>query len=186
MARIHREAFEVKTTGQIHLLDSKVYYEILIGEENLDDVHSLLFSIYAMKDNLKKLFVVKGLDPSLVESAVSGSPELSICIDLHNSFKHGGLDRKPRSGTTPSIKEPSFRFSVPRPGQDGPVTMPIYRESQGEGLKFVGLSSTDPGSVEKRFEVVDSGGKRLGDFFDIAAVGIGGWESMLKGIDLGG
>ncbi len=180
MRDLYLVAFEVKPSGFSFDVEGRKYREILIGEVAIHDLHHLLYSIYAMKDNLKRLYAALGMNPSLVEASVDESSDLAICIDLHNAFKHGGLDRGSRSGKYPKMKGLSHTFSLKSPARgSSPIQINFQKLPSGRYRPF-SADSDDPDSVEKNCDVVDVDGQSLGDLFDIAAMAISVWEKLIK------
>ena len=65
-------------------------YETASSDEARDAVFHFFQDAYHLKDWIKNDPKVAGVaDP---EGLVNGSPELSLCADLCNGTKHGGLD----------------------------------------------------------------------------------------------
>ena len=64
----------------------------------------LVANIASLKDHLKK-WCRRNSSPFDAERFLNSSREAAIVHDLWNSDKHGGLDRAPRSGVTPSVAQ---------------------------------------------------------------------------------
>ncbi|MHA1573523.1 MAG: hypothetical protein ACTSX8_05975 [Alphaproteobacteria bacterium] len=71
--------------------------DLVIGDPGPLDLARVFFiECQNLKDYLKR--DPRIADPMIVESFINSSPMLKLCIDIGNSFKHAGPDRKPRSG----------------------------------------------------------------------------------------
>ena len=65
-------------------------------------LQSFFIHAYHLKDALIKDQSI-GLEKSVIEGTITNSPILSLLADLANLDKHSQLDRKPRSGSIPTI-----------------------------------------------------------------------------------
>ena len=112
------------------------------------EVRSFFIHCYHLKDSLKKDLTIALRED--VEKFITGSNSLSLAADYANSFKHGGLDRKTRSG-----------------------------EVLGKTNKHLRLDLTPTGFVgSARMELTISGEKY--DAFTLATECINEWNSYLK------
>jgi hypothetical protein len=87
----------LRAHARLIALASDIGKTAIIGDQAAKDATTAFFmECYHLKDWLKK---DSRITPTrAIEDCITNSPALSLAADLCNSFKHGGLDRTPRSG----------------------------------------------------------------------------------------
>ncbi|HBB87022.1 MAG TPA: hypothetical protein DC047_05355 [Blastocatellia bacterium] len=85
---------------------------LVIGDpEPMDLYRAFFIECQNLKDYLKKDSRIS--DAKMVESFIDNSPMLKLCVDIGNSFKHAGLDNKPRSGMR--LAKVNYAYSINLP-----------------------------------------------------------------------
>lgn len=69
------------------------------------EAKALVVDLYSFKDHLKDASAVHGVPGADIEAHVSNTPTLSLLADLANTIKHGALNKPPRSGAAPTIRD---------------------------------------------------------------------------------
>lgn len=153
----------------------KQHYHIL-GIKNpvdrKDEILNLMVWVWSMKDHLIKKMEMSGIAKVQSKLAVEGEIlrcfELQICMDVANSEKHSGLDRKSWSGLHPEIQ--AGGFVAPQES-----LRKITLDENG-----ITLDVDKPELVRFPANVHDSQGCYLGDALEILDVAISRWESFIK------
>ncbi len=136
-----------------------------------DSAFNLLIWIWNAKDYLKKRGALLGIDGRMVEEAVNDDADLAVCADLANLLKHGGLDRRSRSGLNPRLGKVSFR--APQTA----LASLTFRSFE------VAIDISDPSQVEFRLPVLDETGEEIGDAFRYATSAIQSLEYLRDEIE---
>jgi len=94
MKREYQKLIIINSNNKIIIDD--VVQPGISNTDSHDGSENFFNQCYHLKDWIKK-------DPSIsfsenIEDFINKSESLSLCADYCNSFKHGGLDRTPRSG----------------------------------------------------------------------------------------
>ena len=144
------------------------------SDAELANVATLLVAnIACIKDHLKSW--CKSADRVFEGDALIDSDiNVAIVHDLWNIDKHAELDKAPRSGCIPKIKDlhQSLRLSTGKQAHSiSPDDMYIQT-----GLRLVGSGSA---TLAISGSVVDENGKTLGDFSDICEKAVVSWEKAL-------
>jgi hypothetical protein len=88
----------IGATWQVEIPDFGTQKYTLNGVKDFaemkDDIANLTIWIWSLKDYLKEWATENGHDPQMIEAFVNQNPELCLCADLANTFKHGSLDRQ--------------------------------------------------------------------------------------------
>lgn len=126
--------------------------------EAMDSAENLIKWIWDSKDYLKKRAESVGKEGARIEGHVNQNIFLSVCADLANGLKHGGLDksRKPRSQMSPRLGEISFTFPQAAIG------------SLVFGDHHVAVNVSDPDRVEVKLPILAENSDLIGDAFDFA------------------
>jgi hypothetical protein len=144
-----------------------------------NSVFSLVSNIASIKDYIKA-WCIKNGKPFNGESIINSNKNVAVVHDLWNIEKHYELDKPPRSGCTPKIRNlrQSLQiFTGPDKGSHASFTMdPVTGEMK--------METGGSGSVSLRItgEVIDENGKGLGDIFSICSKAIEAWEAELKNL----
>jgi hypothetical protein len=125
-----------------------------------DDAENLICWIWNSKDYLKKLADQPEFESVNIENAVNRSPELSICADLANGLKHGGLDRWQRTAHNPRLGEVGYSVHGKAVGN-----LAFYATK-------VEVSISDFDEVNVRLPVIDESRSHLFDAFELCSLAI--------------
>lgn len=173
LQRITDAAREKEGAGfeyQVTLDDGSVHTYRVERMRSLDTLEdgtaNLCLWIWNAKDYLKKRAHALGRDPQAVEEAVNASTELSLCADLANGLKHGGLDRTPRSDTHPRLGRASY--TMPH-GSVGSIKFEAFK---------VTVEPRDLEAVHVAVPVVDEQGQVVEDALELFARAITRWEEV--------
>jgi hypothetical protein len=143
--------------------------------EAMDSAENLIMWIWASKDYLKKRAINVGEKSPNIEELVNKNIFLSVCADLANGLKHGGLDKSrgkgPRSGMNPKLGEVSF--TVPQAAISSLVLSDHY----------AGVNVSDPDKVEVKLPILAENGDHIGDAFDFAYQAIKALEQLRNEIE---
>lgn len=136
-------------------------------DEVQDDIESLFVWLWSLKDHVKKFLEAKGKGSAWVESEISADQYLSICADIANRAKHGGLDRGSRSGKYPKLGQ--LKYQVPQTAVSS-ITV---------GAFDVGINIARPRQVVLEMPVLGDDGRCLGDAFKYLDYALKGWEKII-------
>ncbi len=125
-----------------------------------DDAVDLICWIWNSKDYLKKLANQPEFEFINIENAVNRSPELSICADLANGLKHGGLDRWQRTVHNPRLGEVGYFVHG-----EGVGNLAFYATN-------IEVSISDFDEVNVRLPVIDKNSSQLFDVFELCTLAI--------------
>jgi hypothetical protein len=141
--------------------------------EAMDSAENLIKWIWDSKDYLKKRADIVGINGARIGEYVNQNTFLSVCADLANGLKHGGLDksRKPRSQMSPRLGEVSF--IVPQAAIGSLVF----------GDHHVAVNVSDPDKVEVRLPILAENGDPIGDAFDFAYQAIEALEKFRNEVE---
>jgi len=136
-------------------------------EEVQDDIESLFVWLWSLKDHVKKFLKENGKSSGWVEPEISADPYLSICGDIANSAKHGGLDRGSRSGKYPKLGK--LNYQIPQTALAS-ITVKAFD---------VGVSVSNPYYITLEMSVLGGDDKYLGDAFKYLDYALKGWEQII-------
>ena len=165
------------TAWQCKLPNGEVHTYCMVGvrthAEAMDSAENLIKWIWDSKDYLKKRAESVGKEGARIEEYVNQNIFLSVCADLANGLKHGGLDksRKPRSQMSPRLGEVSFTFPQAAIG------------SLVFGDHHVAVNVSDPDKVEVKLPILAENGDLIGDAFDFAYQAILGLEKLRNEVE---
>jgi hypothetical protein len=158
--------------GEIHTYGM---FGVRTHAEAMDSAENLIMWIWASKDYLKKRANYVGKESRSIEEFVNQNFFLSVCADLANRLKHGGLDKSrgkgPRSGMNPKLGEVSFTFPQTAIG------------SLVFSYNYTGVNVSDPEKVEVKLPILAENGDHIGDAFDFAYQAIQALEHLRKKVD---
>ena len=136
-------------------------------DEVQDDIESLFVWLWSLKDHVIKFLKAKGKASGWVDPEISADQYLSICFDIANSAKHGGLDRGSRSGKFPKLGK--LKYQIPLTAVSS-ITV---------GAFDVGMSVANPRQVTLEMPVLGDDGRCLGDAFMYLDYALKGWERII-------
>lgn len=149
------------------LENGEVHKYILKGikspEEVGDDIENAFVWLWSLKDHIKKT----AKDGDALERQVNGNSYLSVCADLANGLKHGGLDRKSRSGKIPSFG--NLKYHIPQ----GAIKELAF------GAFDVGIDINNAHLVNWEMPILDNQSNIIGEAFDCLDQCINAWESII-------
>ncbi len=148
--------------GEIH---KYILKGIKSPEEVEDDIANAFVWLWSLKDHIKKT----AKDGDAVERQVNGNSYLSVCADLANGLKHGGLDRKSRSDKTPSFG--NLKYHIPQ----GAIKELAF------GAFDVSIDINNAHLVNWEMPILDNQNNTIGDVFDYLDHCINAWESIIDG-----
>jgi hypothetical protein len=158
----------VGTSWDCSLENGEIHKYILKGikspEEVEDDIASAFIWLWGLKDHIKK-YAKNG---DVVEAQVNGNSYLSICADLANGLKHGGLDRKSRSGKTPSLG--NLKYHIPQ----------AAIKELAFGAFDVSIDINNAHLVSWEMPILDNQNNAIGDAFDYLDHCINAWELIIN------
>ena len=181
--RLARHAKATKRHGgegsawQCTLPNGEVHTYGMVGvrthAEAMDSAENLIKWIWDSKDYLKKRAESVGKKGARIEEYVNQNIFLSVCADLANGLKQGGLDksRKPRSQMSPRLGEVSFTFPQAAIG------------SLVFGDHHVAVNVSDPDKVEVKLPILAENGDLIGDAFDFAYQAIQALEKLRNEVE---
>lgn len=106
-----------------------------------------------------------------IELKINSDKDLCICADLANSLKHGGLDRKPRSGESPKLA--ALKYQMPQKAIESILV----------GANFQHVVVSHPELVKLEMPVLGDSGQLLGDAFKFLEHALSTWENIVKEVD---
>lgn len=151
-------------SGEVHTYS---IFGVKPPEEVEDDIETMFIWLWNLKDHVKKFSESKGKSGNWVESEINTNPYLAICGDIANSLKHGGLDRKSRSGKSPKLGQLEYQF--PQECIDR-----ICFEAFGAVLIV-----KKPKLVKLKMPILSGENKYLGDAFKYLDYAINAWEKII-------
>lgn len=147
----------------------------IIEDDILANFYNIIHNIASIKDHLKNKY-------QNVELVISNSQVLKLIIDLDNADKHGYPLKRPRSGTTPKIVNPTSYFRLEAGQTFGsitkitslidPKTMELKRTSEIGEIKMSGMVVFDA-------QIIDENGALLIGFQDLIEQSIKAWEDII-------
>jgi hypothetical protein len=157
------------------VLATDIGREAVVGDHAAADAARQFFiECYHFKDWLKK--DARITRPEAVEDHISGSPALAIAGDLCNSFKHAGLDKKPRSGL--DLSQINMAYSLDLPVAAEPGTIRFERNpSDGDTITISRSNRIGPPIATARVTLTLGGNRH--DAFDVAQQCIADWNVFL-------
>ena len=135
-----------------------------------DQVISLIYSVYHLKDHIITWARGNGRSSETVERTVNSSRALRLCADLANQDKHGRLKGKGRSKEYPQYGTVT-RGLRPRDGK-------VVVERSANGRMLAQVSDRTP--VIFSLEVVNSQGEVIGEAVEIAKQAMDDWRHLLS------
>ncbi len=148
---------------------------------NLAD--QLIANIASIKDHLK-VWCAKNGAPFHGDALINANFAVAVVHDLWNINKHAELDKPPRSGIRPELKNlrTNLVLSVAAAGSSvtvtvDPRTSQLVTMTSGEGKPQLGLVA----------DIVDENGNEVGAFESICAQAAEAWEAALAaaGVPIG-
>jgi len=136
-------------------------------EEIQDDIESIFVWLWSLKDYVKKYSMKKGRPQNWLEEKINSDLSLCLCADIANSLKHGGLDRKTRTGKKPKLGPVTYSF-----GKDAMESLVFYAFKVETNIK-------NPEKVNLKMDVFDESGLIIGDAFGLIDYGINAWEAIM-------
>lgn len=138
-------------------------------EEVEDDIANIFIWLWSLKDYIKKSF--DNIVP--IEKQVNANHHLSICADLANGLKHGGLDRNSRSGKRPVLGK--LKYKIPQ----------LAIKELSFGAFSVGIDINNAHLVEWGMPILDDLSNPIGDAFECLDHCITAWESIISDLEKG-
>ncbi|RLE44683.1 hypothetical protein DRJ25_06480 [Candidatus Woesearchaeota archaeon] len=149
--------------GEIHKYTLK---GVKFPEEIEDDIASAFIWLWSIKDNIKKMCK----DDQWVEAQVNSNPYLCICADLANALKHGGLDRKSRSGKNPMLGK--LKYKIPQ----------AAIKELSFGASTVGIDINNAHLVEWGMPILDDSSNSVGDAFEYLDHCLNAWDLIIESL----
>lgn len=145
--------------------------------EMLNLAMALFANIATMKDHINKWCRSQGM-PAIGDSIINSNLDVAIVHDLWNIDKHGGLDRAPRSGRTPQLRDVRRSLSLSSGTAAGSGAMFVFDPRTGK----VTSETTGDGSASLELDgtIVDENGTQLGRLSEIAGRAAAAWEKALR------
>ena len=138
----------------------------------------LIHNIASLKDHLKK-YCTKNSISFDVENLINTDTDVAIIHDLWNIDKHFELDRPPRSGHTPEIKDLKQTMQLTA-GKNSSVFMTVDKSGKlVQNVKGIGS-----GQLVITGSVIDENGNALGDFIEICQRAVNSWEQAFKQVGI--
>ena len=164
---------------QCTLQNGEVHTYAMVGvrthAEAMDSAENLIKWIWDSKDYLKKRAEYVGKEASNIEEFINQNIVLSVCADLANGLKHGGLDESkgkgPRSGMNPKLGDVSFTFPQAAIGRL------VFSDH------YAAVVVSDPGKVEVKLPILAENGDHIGDAFDFAYQAIQALEQLRNEVE---
>jgi len=147
--------------GEVHKYTLK---GVKSPEEVEDDVANAFLWLWSLKDHIKKC----SQNGDWVESQINSNDYLSVCADLANGLKHGGLDRKSRSGKTPKLGK--LKYQIPQ----------TAIKELAFGAFDVGIDVKDAQLVAWEMPILDGQDNLIGDAFEYLDHCINAWELIIN------
>lgn len=159
------------SSGEVHIY---VMAGVRTHADAMDSAENLIKWIWDSKDYLKKRAETVGRKGVEVEKFINQNIYLTVCADLANGLKHGGLDksRKPRSQRSPRLGEISF--TVPQAA----IGSLVFTDHHCE------VSVSDPEKVGIKLPIFDENGEGIGDAFEFAYLAIQELEKLRKEVEV--
>jgi hypothetical protein len=140
-------------------------------EDIQDDIEDAFVWLWSLKDYVKKYSIKAGRNSQWVEDKVNLDTYLSVCADIANSLKHGGLDKHRRSMKDPRLG--NVEYSIP---QKAISAFTIYSSKVVTNVK-------NPTLVELKMDIVDKFENRIGDAFEYLDYAVKAWERIINEVD---
>jgi len=137
-------------------------------EEVEDDIANVFIWLWSLKDYMKKSF-----NNASIETKVDANQHLSICADLANGLKHGGLDRNGRSGKRPVLGR--LKYKIPQ----------AAIKELSFGASTVGIDINNAHLVEWGMPILDDSSNSIGDAFEYLDHCVTAWESIISDLEEG-
>ena len=135
----------------------------------------LITNIASIRDHLKEWCEQKNTDFK-GDSLINTNRSVALVHDLWNIDKHAKLDRKPRSGVIPSLRE-LRRSLVLTTGTAAGSAVSFSMDMDGN--QSIQTENGGSAKLEIVGRVVDQNGKDLGDFRTICEAAIDAWWAEL-------
>ncbi len=130
-------------------------------------------NIACLKDHLKVWVKSNGVALD-VEAFVNSNQDVALLTDLWNVHKHMQLDRKPRSGHTPSVVDLKRSLSFTTAGApDSYVRVDL---DPATGKMVIDASPGSSADLVITGDIVNERGARLGDFAEVCENACIAWE----------
>ncbi len=137
----------------------------------------LIANIASIKDHLR-VWCSTQKCPFLGEDLINKNQAVALIHDLWNVDKHARLNKPPRSGFTPHLKELSTSLSLTTGTAAGSNVAVTFDRLNGKMNTMSGNGGS--ATLTLQAQVVDENGKILGDFATICAEAVTEWEKALK------
>jgi len=147
------------------------------NQVNLANTATLLVTnIACLKDHLKA-WCQKNGRPFEGDDLINSDREVPIVHDLWNLDKHAELNRPPRSGFRPEIR--NLRRPLRLSTGTGAGSEALFMFDPRTGTMTFRASGTGSVSLQLQGEVVDESGRVVGEFSAICEKAAVGWEGAL-------
>jgi hypothetical protein len=136
----------------------------------------LVANIASLKDHLHLWCKTKGIQfkgDDLINSNLS----VALIHDLWNIDKHAELNRPPRSGSTPKLKDLRKSLILSTGTEAGASVM--FSIDPRTGIPSVTRSGSGSAKLSLTALVVDETGKTLGELSDLCGKAVAAWENEL-------
>jgi hypothetical protein len=157
---------------QCRLSNGETHTYAMVGvrthAEAMDSAENLIKWIWDSKDYLKKRAESLGKNGEDIEKFVNHCKYLSVCADLANGLKHGGLDKNRKSRSKSRPRFGAISFTVPQAAV-GSLVFGDYN---------VAINVSHPDMVEVKLPILAESGELIGDAFDFAYQAIQALEDL--------
>ncbi len=162
------EGFEWNLVHEDHGYQSFSLSGIKTPEDLQDEIENGLIWLWSLKDYVKKYSKSLGKGSSWVEKQIDNSTNLCLCADIANSLKHGGIDRKSRSGKKPVLSH--IRYEVPQNAID----------SLSLDAHHVAMNIAEPSELKVSMDIIDEDKAKLGNAFLLIQGCLLEWEKLIE------
>jgi len=174
----HDDLSVIKPVWEVGPNFASVYVDARQGRSDaaLANVLTLLITnIACLHDHFRRWCKQKGVQRT-GECLIDRNPDVAVIYDLWNLEKHGGLGRESRSKRFPRLTEIGSWVESRTQARAGSVAGMTMSLGTGQ-LRPIGDGTTE---VIVTANVVDSGGKLIGDLLEIARRAVEAWEQELR------
>jgi len=162
------DGFEWNLTHDVYGYQEYSVEGVKKPEELQDEIENGFIWLWSLKDYVRKFSLSHGKNPNWIERQIDNLESLSLCADIANSLKHGGLDRKPRSGKNPILSQVSYEMP-----QDSISKLSFYARR----VEFV---VSDPSKVKVSLDIIDNDNNKLGNAFTLINECLVEWENLIE------